>query len=145
MAFGLPHEAVDLGMAFFAVDYHLRLCFVGFAMIGVADAALQLQHHGAGGIYYLYPVGSSHFVGFGRLAVSAQQHFHIVELSQLVVGDGLKPYFAQSLHLVAVMHYVAEAIQMPRLIYFFFCFLYGGHHAEAKSRTVVNLYYCHRP
>ena len=71
MAFGLPHETVDLSMAFFAVDHHLWFFFMGFAMIGVADAALQLQHHRAGGIYYLYSVGSSHFVGFGRLTVGA--------------------------------------------------------------------------
>ena len=81
----LSHKAEHFGMSVLSEDNDLR---IGVGVELFLDALLQLQHHRASGINYLDVVAPGKFVGFGWLAMCAQQHFHIVQFTKLLVVDG---------------------------------------------------------
>ena len=87
LAIGLPHETVHFGVPALAVDNNLRTSAV--AGIGCVDALLELEHHRAGGVDNLDVVLPRNAVCLRRLAVRPQEHFHIVQPAQVVVGDSL--------------------------------------------------------
>ena len=104
------------------------------------DAPLQLQHHGAGGIDNLYAVLLRQLVGLRRFAVSSQEHLDVVELAHLVVVDGDESELCQAVALHAVVHNVAQAVELVALGQFFLCLADGCRHTEAKSAAAVYLY-----
>ena len=135
MPLGLAHEAQHLGMAPLAVDDDLGrgLAGLGVAVIGGVDALLQLEHHGAGGIDDVDAVAARGFVGLRRLAVGTQQHLHVVQLLELVVGDGLQADVGQAVHLGGVVHDVAQAVQVPTLVEHLLGLADRCRHSEAES------------
>ena len=94
-------------MARLAEYYDLR---IRIRVVFALDAPLQLQHHWACGVYYLYVVAACHLVSLGRFAVGTQQHLHVVKSLQLVVVNGYKSHAAQAFTLHSVVHYVAQAV-----------------------------------
>ena len=91
-------------MAGFAKDNNLRIVV---CVILPLYSTLQLQHHGACGVYYLNVVLSRQLVCFGRLAVCPEQHLHIVQLPHVVMIDCDKAHCAQPFTLHAVVHDVS--------------------------------------
>ena len=85
VSLGLSYQPEHLGVAVFSEDDNLRL---RRCLILPLDAALQLQHHWAGGIDEGDIVLAGKSIGGRRFSVSAQQHLHVVQLGQLVVING---------------------------------------------------------
>ena len=92
-------------MASLAIDDNLRcrLAFLGVVVSGI-DALLQLEDHRTGGVDNLDAVATGDFIGLGWLAVGTQQHLHVVQLFQLLMGDGLQALTGQTVHLGRVVH-----------------------------------------
>ena len=140
MTLGLAYEAQHLGMTTLTVDDDLRGWLVVInAVVGGMDALLQFQHNRAGGIDNLDMVASGGLIGLGRFAMGAQQHLHVMQAFQLLVGDSLKAAACQTIYLGSVVHDVAQAIQVPTLVKFLLGLADGCCHSEAESRPVVNL------
>ena len=127
---GLPDEADDLGVSRLAIDDELRVRFlVGHAL----DAALELQHDGAGGVDDVDVVLPRSGVGFGRFAVSAEQNFGVAQAAESVVVDGCQAERPQAVAFPAVVYDVAEAIEACPGSEFFLRLADGGGHAEAET------------
>ena len=138
----MSHETVHLGVAELSVNHNLGVRVFGVDVSGV-DSTLQLEHHGACGVDNFNTVVAGNGIRFGWLAVGAQQHFHVVEFAQVVVGYCHEAFVLQTLHLIAVVHNIAQTIEMSALVELSLGFLYGSHHTETESRIFVNLYRCH--
>ena len=136
LARSLPHQSVHLGVTTLTVNHNLRL--VGFVVVSVLDALLKFEHHRASGINDFYIVASGYFVGFGRFAMRTKQHIHIVEFLQLLMGDGLQPLLLEAFHLVAIVHNVAQAVEVACVCQLLLCHIDGARHAKAESRILVN-------
>ena len=80
----LAHQAQHFGMSVLSENHNLCL-WVGVELLFYSP--LQLQHHGTGGIYYVDMVFLGKSVGLWRLAMSTQQHLHVMQTVQLFVVD----------------------------------------------------------
>ena len=89
---------------------------------------------------YISAILPCQIVGFRRFAVGAQQHFHIVQLFHLLVVDGDEAQLRQALALHAVVHNVAQAVELVALGQFLFGLADGSGHAETETTAAVNLY-----
>ena len=75
--------------------------------------------------------------------MSAEQHFGMVELAQLLVVDGDESHLAKPLTLHAVVNDIAKTVELAARRQLFLGFLNGCGNAEAESTSVVNLYFQH--
>ena len=82
---------------------------------------------------------SGGFVGVGRFAVGAKQHFAAVHLLQLCVVYRHQSFIGQTLHLLLVVHNVAKAAEVLNGLQLFFGFFDGVYHSKTKARCVVYL------
>ena len=137
-ALRLPHKPEHLGVAALAVNHDLRPTLL---FIHLANAALQLQHHGAGGINERdAPLGSGGIRG-RRFAMRPKQHTRTFgQAGKAVVVNSGKPEGMEALALAAVVHDVAEAIERAAAAQFVLCLADGSRHAEAKAGGFVNFY-----
>lgn len=103
----LTHQAKDFGMTVFAKYHYLG---IGGSIVLSPDAALQSQHHGAGGIDNLDVVALGKLVGLWRFAMGSQQDFDIVELGELLMVDGDEPFGMEAFYFHAVVYDIAKAI-----------------------------------
>ena len=71
--------------------------------------------------------------------MGSQQHFHVMQLLQLLMGDGLESSTSETVHLGSVVHDIAQAVKMLGFVEFLLCFPDGCRHSEAKARTVIYL------
>lgn len=103
----LSHETEHLCMSVLAKDDYLgiRRCLILFLY-----PSLQLKHNGAGGIDDLDVITACNLVGLRRFAMSAEQHFRIMQFGELLMLDGDESHLAQSLTLHTVVDNVAEAV-----------------------------------
>ena len=112
----------------------------GGGFILLLDALLQLQHYGAGGVDDFDVVLACQLVGLRGFAMCAQQHLDIVQLGHFVVIDGYQSHVTQAFALHAVMHDIAQAIELIATGQFLLGLLYGRGHAKAEATAAVNLY-----
>ncbi len=138
LAAGLTYESEHLGMTGFAKDNNLS---IGSLIIFALYPALQLQHNGACGIYYLDIVLSGKGVSLRRFAVGAQQYFHVVELRHLVVVNSNESHLLQAFTLHSVVHDVAQAIKGIAAGKFFFRLADSRSYTEAKATATVDFYF----
>ena len=103
----LTHQAKDFGMTVFAKYHYLG---IGGSIVLAFDAALQSQHHRAGGIDNLDVVALGKLVGLRRFAMGSQQDFDIVELGELLMVDGDEPFGMEAFYFHAVVYDIAKAI-----------------------------------
>lgn len=94
-------------MTVFAKYHYLG---IGGSIVLSPDAALQSQHHGAGGIDNLDVVALGKLVGLRRFAMGSQQDFDIVELGELLMVDGDEPFGMEAFYFHAVVYDIAKAI-----------------------------------
>ena len=140
MTVACPYESQHLGMAALAVNDNLGSALARFTSTeGGIDALLQLEHYRAGGIYDLDAVAAGGLVGLGRLTMSPEQHLHVMQLFQLLMGDGFQATVGQSVHFGSIVHNVAQAVQVPCLFKFFLCLADGCGHPKTESRPLINL------
>ena len=71
--------------------------------------------------------------------MGTQQHLHVMQLLELLVGDGLQATAGQAVHLGGIVHDVAQAVQMPGLLKFFLGFADGCRHPKAEARPLIYL------
>lgn len=142
-SFRLSDEPQHFGMAVLAIDYYL---LVLFRVLGIflLDAFLQAEDDGAGGVDDFDVVPAGRLVGLGRFAMSAEQHFGVVQAVEFVVVDGDEPHGLQALHLAAVVHNVAQAVQRAAFGQLLFGFADGVDYSEAEARSFVYFYFCHK-
>ena len=103
----LTHQAKDFGMTVFAKYHYLG---IRGSIVLAFDAALQSQHHRAGGIDNLDVVALGKLVGLRRFAMGSQQDFYIVELGELLMVDGDEPFGMEAFYFHAVVYDIAKAI-----------------------------------
>ena len=105
----LSHQPVYFGVSCFPINDDLRL-FGRVGVIGRFYFSLQLQHDGASGVDDFDVVLGGDAVGLGRLAVGTQQHFHVVQMFELLVVDCDEAFGFEPFHFVAVVDDVAETV-----------------------------------
>ena len=71
--------------------------------------------------------------------MGTQQDFHVMQLLQLLMGDGLEPAVGKTVHLGGIVYDIAQTVEMPTLVEFLFGLADGGRHTKAESRPLVNL------
>ena len=71
--------------------------------------------------------------------MSPQEHFHVVQLLQLVVGDRFQTTAFKAIDLGGIVHDVAQAVQMPGLVQFLLGLADGSRHPEAEPRPLIYL------
>ena len=131
---GLADEAEDFGVSPLAVDDNLRCRPVRLvAVIGGMDALLQFEHYRAGGVDDFDAVAAGGFIGLRRFAVCPEQHFHVVQLLQLLVGNGLQTTAGETVHLGSIVHNVTQAVQVPGSPKFLLCFADGCRYPKAEA------------
>jgi hypothetical protein len=81
------------------------------AVVFPLDAALQLEHYGAGGVDDFNVVLLCLLVGLGRFAMSAKQDLPSTEFTKGSVVDGLQTKVAQAVAFTLVVYNVSEAIE----------------------------------
>lgn len=111
-AFGLTYQAIDLGMTFLAEDDDLDARLL---VVDLLDAFLQLQHYGTGGIDDLDVVLLGQLIGRRRLAMSTEQDFGTMNAGHLRVVDGLEALLFEAVDLLAVVHDVAQTVEVVGL------------------------------
>ena len=126
----LPHETKHLSMAGLTEDDYLRIRIV---LILSTYATLQLQHHRAGGINYLYTVSLSRSIGGRRLAMGTKQHLATPKRTQLLMVYGLQSQRAKPLTLLTVVHNVTKAVEAIAPLQLFLSLAYGSGHSKAKA------------
>ena len=137
----LSLQTDNLGVSAFAEDSNLRLRVVVFVgIVGLGYSLLQTFDHGASAIDNRVAVLLCYPVGAGRLAVCAQQHACVVNGSQIIIIDRLQPQLLQPLHLLTVVHYITQAVELPRLLQLVLCATNGTCHSCAESAVAVNCY-----
>ena len=104
-----------------------------FGVVRLFYALLQLKHYRTCGIYDFYSVLVGDMVRFRRLAVRAEQHLHVVEAVQVVVGDGYKPFVLQSVNFVGIVHDIAEAVELSAFVELLLRFSDGCDHTWAEA------------
>ena len=134
LALGLSHQSQYLGMASLAIDDDL---WMRLLVVGMLDAALQLQHHGACGIDDFNASLLGRLIGLGRLAVGTQQHFGVAQVGERGMVDGVEPQGTQTLALAAVVYDVAQTVQCALVGQLVFGFADGCGYAEAKPGVLV--------
>ena len=67
--------------------------------------------------------------------MGTQEHLHVVQLLELLVGDGDQALVAQPLDLAGIVHNVAQAVEVAPLGQLLLGLVDGTGHAEAKSRV----------
>lgn len=132
----LPNKSQHLSVAGLAEDYYLRISLI---VVLSLDAALQLQHHGACRINYVNVVLPCEFVCFRWFSVRPQQHFHTMQLLQVIMVDGYKSHTLQAFAFHPIVNDVAEAIQSLARGKLFLRLSYGGGNAKAEAAAAVNL------
>ena len=102
-------------------------------VVSLLDAALELEHDGAGGVDHLYVVVCGSPVGLRGFSMGTQKHLYVVQAVQVIMGYGLQSFPAQAFHFVAVVHYVAQAEKGTRLLKFLFGLAYCGYDTETVA------------
>ena len=113
LASGLAHQAVDLGVPFFAEDDH-RAAGSRRRAPRLGDVALQLQNHRAGAVDEVDPDGAGQLVGSRRFAVGTDQHgVAAAQLPQSVQINGDQALAGQTGNLGGVVHHSAQRMEPP--------------------------------
>ena len=137
---GLSHQSQHFCMSRFAKDDKLGMRVL--VALGL-DAALQLQHHGTGGINDFDMVLTGQLIGLRRLTVCAEQHLHIMQMAQLLMVDGNESHPFQPLTLHAVVHDVTQTVERGALGQFLLGLADGSGHSEAETTAIVYFYLQH--
>ena len=78
-------------------------------------------------------------VGGRRLPVCTQEYAYVVQRAEVIVVNGFKSQFVQSLYFLTVVHDVSKAEERSPL-QFTFGSLNGCGYTEAESRIIINRY-----
>ena len=133
---GLPHQAVYFRMTFLAVYHDLRQR--SSLAVAIIYFLLETKNHRACGVDHLDFVILGHLISRRRLAVRTEQNFAVFQLGEINMVDGIQSQLLQAFNLKAVMHNIAEAIELVVSAKLTFRAPYGLHNAEAKARTAVD-------
>ena len=64
----------------------------------------------------------------------------MAEGTQVIVVDGLQAQVFKAFHLLPVVHYVAQAVELPCLLQLVLRATYGTCHTRAEAALAVNRY-----
>ena len=137
MTLRLTYQSQHLGMTILAEDNNLR---VWQALILSLYAALKLEHHRAGGIYYLDVIVVCQAVCGRRFAMSTKQYGGIMKLAHFFMIDGGESHTLQPFTLHTVMNNITQAIELCTLCQFFFCLFYGSGNTKAETAAAIYFY-----
>ena len=107
-------------------------------VVALADTLLEGQDDGAGGVdeAYAEPLGGA--VGLGRFTVGADEHLAACQLGQTGMVDDHQAQAAETFHLGAVVHDVAQAVEAAVARKFLFRSADGLHHPETIACILVD-------
>ena len=133
-------ESNHFGVSRLAVDDNLRRkgFVIAMSLVARTDTVLQLLDHRTSGVDDRYVALLGNPVGGRRFAVRTEQHARVRrKATEVIVVDGLQTELFETRHLLAVMHYVPQAIKRAFGQLAFRC-LDGTCHSKAKTTIGVD-------
>lgn len=127
-------------MAFLSKYYHLALNLFHL-FVARLYLLLKSQHDGTGRIDEMDILLFCRLIGLGRFAMSPDEDFGIVKLTELIVINYRKPLLGQTPNFSIIVDNISKTIEPLIMRELLFGCRYGLHNAETKAGFSINGYH----